>query len=103
MPPCADGACAPGRPATRPRAAPLLRAPRAHPGRRPCPAQRSAGRRPLIAAPWRAAQQPTPQVAETLPADVLSKMHAAPKAEDVPVIDPHVINEVRGWRQQIWA
>lgn len=34
------------------------------------------------------------QVAETLPADVLAKMHAPPKAEDVPIIDPHIINQV---------
>lgn len=34
------------------------------------------------------------QVAETLPAEVLEKMHAAPKDEEVPVIDPKTINEV---------
>ncbi len=35
------------------------------------------------------------QVAETLPEDVLAKMHAAPKP-DVPVVDPHTINEADG-------
>jgi hypothetical protein len=34
------------------------------------------------------------QVAETLPAEVLSKMHAPEKDEGVPVIDPHVIDKV---------
>jgi hypothetical protein len=34
------------------------------------------------------------QVAETLPAEVLAKMHAPPKAEDVPIIDPHIIDQV---------
>jgi hypothetical protein len=37
----------------------------------------------------------TTQVAETLPAEVLEKMHAPPKAEDVPIVDPHTINQVR--------
>lgn len=35
-----------------------------------------------------------PQVAETLPAEVLAKMHAPPKAADVPIIDPHIIDQV---------
>lgn len=34
------------------------------------------------------------QVAETLPADVLAKMHAPPKDDSVPVIDPHIIDQV---------
>jgi len=34
-------------------------------------------------------------VAETLPAEVLTKMHAPAKPADVPVIDPHVIDKVR--------
>jgi hypothetical protein len=33
------------------------------------------------------------QVAETLPEAVLAKMHAAPKDESVPVVDPATINE----------
>ncbi|KAI8470509.1 MAG: flavoprotein-like protein, partial [Monoraphidium minutum] len=36
------------------------------------------------------------QVAETLPEDVLSKMHAAPKG-DAPLIDPKTINEADGF------
>jgi len=36
------------------------------------------------------------QVAETLPAEVLEKMHAPPKDEEVPVVDPHTIDQVRG-------
>jgi hypothetical protein len=35
------------------------------------------------------------QVAETLPAEVLGKMHAPPKAADVPVLDPHDLDKVR--------
>ena len=38
------------------------------------------------------------QVAETLPAEVLEKMHAAPKDESIPVVDPKTINEVRACR-----
>lgn len=37
------------------------------------------------------------QVAETLPADVLEKMHAPEKPVDVPVIDPHVIDQADGF------
>lgn len=37
------------------------------------------------------------QVAETLPAEVLAKMHAPPKAEDVPIIDPHIIDQADGF------
>ncbi|KIZ02184.1 Trp repressor binding protein [Monoraphidium neglectum] len=33
------------------------------------------------------------QVAETLPVEVLGKMHAPPKPVDVPIIDPHIINQ----------
>lgn len=36
------------------------------------------------------------QVAETLPEDVLAKMHAPPKP-DVPIIDPHTITEADGF------
>lgn len=35
------------------------------------------------------------QVAETLPAEVLAKMHAPAKAADVPVLDPHDLDKVR--------
>lgn len=38
-----------------------------------------------------------PQVAETLPAEVLAKMHAPPKPEDVPIIDPHIIDQADGF------
>jgi len=34
------------------------------------------------------------QVAETLPAEVLAKMHAPAKPADVPIIDPHTIDQV---------
>jgi hypothetical protein len=37
----------------------------------------------------------TPQVAETLSDEILTKMHAPPKAADVPIIDPHTLPEVR--------
>ena len=37
------------------------------------------------------------QVPETLPEDVLAKMHAAPKPDDIPVIDPHVIDQADGF------
>lgn len=37
------------------------------------------------------------QVAETLPAEVLEKMHAPAKAADVPVIDPHTLPEADGY------
>jgi NAD(P)H dehydrogenase (quinone) len=37
------------------------------------------------------------QVAETLPAEVLGKMHAPPKPSDVPIIDPHIINQADGF------
>lgn len=36
------------------------------------------------------------QVAETLPAEVLAKMHAPPKDDTVPVIDPHTLPEADG-------
>lgn len=37
------------------------------------------------------------QVAETLPGEVLSKMHAPDKDEAVPVVDPHTIDEADGF------
>lgn len=37
------------------------------------------------------------QVAETLPAEVLEKMHAAPKDDSIPVVDPKTINEADGF------
>lgn len=37
------------------------------------------------------------QVAETLPAEVLAKMHAPDKPADVPVIDPHIIDQADGF------
>lgn len=37
------------------------------------------------------------QVAETLPDGVLEKMHAPPKPADIPVIDPHVIDQADGF------
>lgn len=37
------------------------------------------------------------QVAETLPADVLEKMHAPPKAADVPVISPADLTSFDGF------
>jgi NAD(P)H dehydrogenase (quinone) len=37
------------------------------------------------------------QVAETLPAEVLEKMHAPAKAEDVPIADPHTIDQADGF------
>jgi NAD(P)H dehydrogenase (quinone) len=37
------------------------------------------------------------QVAETLSDDVLGKMHAPPKAEDVPMVDPRTIAEADGF------
>jgi len=37
------------------------------------------------------------QVPETLPEDVLAKMHAAPKPDDIPIIDPHVIDQADGF------
>ncbi|KAL2106158.1 hypothetical protein VUR80DRAFT_7211 [Thermomyces stellatus] len=38
------------------------------------------------------------QVAETLPQNVLDKMHAPPKASDVPVIeDPAILEQYDGW------
>ena len=36
------------------------------------------------------------QVAETLPTEVLGKMHAPPKA-DYPIVDPHTINQADGF------
>ena len=36
------------------------------------------------------------QVAETLPADVLEKMHA-PAKSDSPIIDPHTLPEADGF------
>jgi hypothetical protein len=41
------------------------------------------------------------QVAETLPVEVLGKMHAPPKPVDVPIIDPHIINQVRARRARL--
>jgi hypothetical protein len=38
----------------------------------------------------------TTQVAETLSDDILAKMHAPPKAADVPVINPQTIDQVSG-------
>lgn len=37
------------------------------------------------------------RVAETLPAEVLEKLHAPPADEEVPVVDPHAINEADGF------
>lgn len=37
------------------------------------------------------------QVAETLPAEILEKMHAAPKDADVPVITPDRLPEFDGY------
>lgn len=38
------------------------------------------------------------RVAETLPQNVLDKMHAPPKASDVPVIeDPAILEQYDGW------
>lgn len=37
------------------------------------------------------------QVQESLPAEVLEKMHAPPKPEDVPVVDPHTIDQADGF------
>ena len=37
------------------------------------------------------------QVPETLPTEVLEKMHAAPKPEDVPIADPHTLPEFDGF------
>lgn len=37
------------------------------------------------------------QVAETLPAEVLAKMHAPEKPADVPIIDPHIIDQADGF------
>eukprot|EP00878_Enallax_costatus_P027726 GHUV01029874.1.p1 GENE.GHUV01029874.1~~GHUV01029874.1.p1 ORF type:complete len:210 (+),score=57.23 GHUV01029874.1:164-793(+) len=36
-------------------------------------------------------------VAETLPAEVLAKMHAPEKPTDVPIIDPHIIDQADGF------
>lgn len=36
------------------------------------------------------------QVPETLPAEVLEKMHAPPKPEDVPIADPHSLPDYDG-------
>lgn len=37
------------------------------------------------------------QVAETLPQEVLDKMHAPPKDDSVPVIDPHILDQADGF------